>query len=1211
MSNIKEIIGKDKISEITKLFGKVIIGREFEFILFSKPESYLTQERYINLLKYYKAVSKKNKYLITPIEETLDINYTPEKGITYRISIDNDYISDYMERTSGWRNSVVYSSLVTMYNKGRKGINLLKKSKKGSSTIDIDEINTRVRLSDEVIIEDKKDVEMLKKLIIEESDNIIYRYKKRISVYIAGSPEKTEFVRVDLTQTKTAKNYKSLNRVFENHEIEIEVGSKMKPSQKLLNTSFNELEMITKIIQQSSFVISESTKQNVLSNYRELVGSKDNDTGLYTRNPVTLEVRDITKNLPNQYSVTDKADGERNFMIIHNKRVYFINTNLEVKYSGIELKISKYDDTILDGEFILIKSRNRQMFMAFDCLFVSGDDIRNVEDHMERLRKIDKIIDDIFVLPKQKGFKIKDVPASKDVLSVDKIREFHKQQLVDFYKSINNDLDIEPKYPLVRRKYFISVFGVYPWEIFSYAVELWNFYTRSHKPRPPYMFDGLMFHPIKQSYVVPAGRGKFKEYKWKPQDKNSIDFYVEFARSRGSGDILTVFDNSENENIKNRPYRICRLYVGSWDKGRETPVPFKPDIGLDKANLFIENGFVRDIEGNVISDRTVVEFYYSEDESLSSQFRWIPMRTRHDKTENVLRYRTKYGNNKRVAENVWDSIANPIKISDMEELAKGNDTEKRLYFYDTKINELRSMINKEKNIQNTKENIYYQKKTTIATGMRAFHNWIKSNLIYTYFSPVYQSNRQLSVLDIACGRGGDIMKFYRAKISMYVGIDVAKEGLFSKLDSATSRYNSMRERHPNFPKMEFIHADAGVDLEYEAQNQALGGMRDQNRKLIKTYFDEKPVMFDRINCQFALHYFLKDESTWNSFKNNIKKHLRNDGYFVATTFDMGRVMELLKGRDRYTAEYTEDGNTSTLFEIVKLYDESNFTGKNPNYIGNAIDLHAAWMFQSGTYMTEYLVSPDFVKSELEKECNMELVDTGLFSDQLELHRDYFKNTAPYFPVSDTRDFNMRVAEFYKEGEINEKTRIYNGLMRYYVFRRIDNAKKISTVQKGGRGNELDFYNPSKFMTGSMSRYNPQYSLMNSIFDIIHRHKYVPRSLTPEMFYNDLGVSLISDQDFIDDDITSVCKNILVRNEIKGNIKTLVNGVNLFVVERDCNNNYDIDLIDAGGRKYMIVLKEGNLYTPIYKFSEDGETFKGVFSKKDSIYNFLMKRMRTQ
>src|SRR6185503_3712996 len=130
-------------------------------------------------------------------------------------------------------------------------------------------------------------------------------------------------------------------------------------------------------------------------------------------------------------------------------------------------------------------------------------------------------------------------------------------------------------------------------------------------------------------------------------------------------------------------------------------------------------------------------------------------------------------------------------------------------------------------------------------------------------------------------------------------------GFKSPVNGAISRYNAFRKKKPNFPKMYFIQADARAILDYDSQVKSLSGMDDYNKKLLYQFFptsgDESPKsLFDRIDCQFAMHYFLKDDLSWNNFKQNIKNHLRAGGYFVATTFDAREVIRLIGDKDFYT-----------------------------------------------------------------------------------------------------------------------------------------------------------------------------------------------------------------------------------------------------------------------------------------------------------------------
>ena len=64
---------------------------------------------------------------------------------------------------------------------------------------------------------------------------------------------------------------------------------------------------------------------------------------------------------------------------------------------------------------------------------------------------------------------------------------------------------------------------------------------------------------------------------------------------------------------------------------------------------------LKDIEGNIIQDKTVIECFYNK-ENTDPESRWVPIRTRYDKTHNVRKYNKKYGNFKTVADNVWKII---------------------------------------------------------------------------------------------------------------------------------------------------------------------------------------------------------------------------------------------------------------------------------------------------------------------------------------------------------------------------------------------------------------------------------------------------------------------------------------------------------------------------------------------------------------------------
>ncbi len=66
--------------------------------------------------------------------------------------------------------------------------------------------------------------------------------------------------------------------------------------------------------------------------------------------------------------------------------------------------------------------------------------------------------------------------------------------------------------------------------------------------------------------------------------------------------------------------------------------------------------------------------------------------------------------------------------------------------------------------------------------LRAFNNWIKSILISKFTS---QGSK---VLDLCCGKGGDLLKWQKANVCDLVGVDIAS----LSIEQAKNRYTSQK-----------------------------------------------------------------------------------------------------------------------------------------------------------------------------------------------------------------------------------------------------------------------------------------------------------------------------------------------------------------------------------------------------------------------------------
>ena len=1203
--SFEELIDNDKKKSIEDLFDKIKKDNEFEISFLKEDRNY---ENYLRILKYLTYKSNIQKLKLEK-ETSLDINYSQKNTLdSYRLTIYSlESINKYLEMLHSRKNHIIMSVLVNLVEKD-KNLQLMKKIKKKTNIIDIIDFNLRVRLSEENELT-KKEIDMLKNLTELNRNDIIFRYKQRISLIIEDDNNK--IIRIDLTDVKMSDNINKIQKNPSLYELEIEYFAKSDktPEKTSYNTLLKEISVLLKIIQQSNYLITKQQTTKILSLYADLMDSKlDSLTGLNTRKAISLEVQHVVDQLPNKYGVSDKADGDRYLLFIVDNICYLISDNLVVKNIGIKLEGEnrKYNYSLIDGEYIFIKNQNRHIYLGFDCLFNGNTDLRQISSFKERLNNLSQIINDCFIFKGQKGNKDIKFSGYTGKFNIDEIMKFHEKQIDEYMENLNHDIKIEKQYPLVRRKYFACVEGGQDNEIFKYSELIWNKYVLDKKTNCPYMLDGLIFHPLDQKYIVSVKETKYFEYKWKPPEKNSIDFYIQLEKSQESGNIIKLYDNSDEDTVKNKPYKIVNLFVGKFNKGIEQPVPFLENNNSNKAKLYLIDGEIRDIEGNIIMDNTVVEFYYDNNPEIPEINRWIPLRTRYDKTESVQRFNKKYGNYIDIASKIWRSIKNPVLIDDIITLS--NDK-----MYSKHIDLMRSKIDHSIIMSARQENVYYQIRTNIGKPMRNFHNWIKSILIYTYCNPKYEEDRQFKILDIGCGRGGDIMKFYYSKVNMYVGIDVDNNGIISPVDGALSRYNRLKRTHPNFPRMYFINADITSLLNYNEQLKTIGNMSLINKNLINTFFSDEPskrTLFDRINCQFALHYFLKNQITWDNFTKNINDYLNPDGYLILTCFDGDTILNLLNNTDKYASYYTNtEGEQKIFFEILKRYE--NIKSDDNIGLGVAIDVHNALISQEGVYITEYLVQKEFLIKELFEKCKLELVDTDMFSNQFNKHKDYFTKIIEYEENPNTRQFLINVREFYDQNnEVNKSSYEMSKLNRYYIFRKqgkegyvkeiyskdVDSKfKSTKKIQKGGDINYddiedidiLEFLdNKYKYKTEDI---NSKYSLYQSVFNIMKKSKIIPESLLINEFYSDLDIELVSDEIVSDNHIKKLCKNIKIghTNSEESNIDLVLNGMNIGIIYKDCDGCELKRFKYKSSKNIMYLLNENQSYKPIYDNNING------------------------
>lgn len=168
-------------------------------------------------------------------------------------------------------------------------------------------------------------------------------------------------------------------------------------------------------------------------------------------------------------------------------------------------------------------------------------------------------------------------------------------------------------------------------------------------------------------------------------------------------------------------------------------------------------------------------------------------------------------------------------------------------------------------------------------GLRSFNNWVKSTVIHK-FSPGEPDSGPLRVLDIGCGKGGDLQKWQRAPhpVELYVGIDPAEVSI----EQARERYRQMRSRGGggrggrggyNNRSQRLFDAEF---LAEDAFSFSLGDLRIIQEVGFGPGLRWDPARgFDVVSMMFCMHYAFENEAKAKGMLNNVAGSLKKGGRF--------------------------------------------------------------------------------------------------------------------------------------------------------------------------------------------------------------------------------------------------------------------------------------------------------------------------------------------
>lgn len=842
---------------------------------------------------------------------------------------------------------------------GKPFVALIKDRTSGTqSNVDLKEYDVRVKARNEIPMakDDPRVVDLLGKWpAIRKAFRLIRRWTfmgEGIKFDLSMVRSTPRDVRGEFKWVRTFQdfNHKGAQPVY---EIEVELEKdKFASADDALKALLKGIGEILRGIQKHFLLLRKSVAERVLQEYKELTGT-DRFRGVA---PITLvkqnmisEVDEKIPNLRDGYNVTDKADGLRCMGFCTKEGEFFlIDIGMKVYRTG--LKCGECKSSLVDGEWVTRDKAGKpvQLFLLFDAYIAPDKQI-----------------------------------VSKQPFQGPDGRYVRLQEWVRLWKAGAQKLLTTANLSVAMKTFFFGTKG---------TVDIFQRADQMLKQDQIYSTDGLIFTPNALGLPDKPGVGFKQQFKWKPAIDNTIDFLVTFEKDPElkTQDKVTVGEHPEKGLVR---YKTMRLFVGSdrdpaFDNPRDTvlnvaalpsgegvrdvrerrgqykPVLFNPaDFPDTMASVcYLEvtrdedtgEEYVQTEHSNEpIRDRSIVEIRYEP--SNPPGWRWIPNRVRSDKTDRFLRGElTKTLNSDMNAQGVWNSIHDPVTKS---MITTGND--------EPTDEEMQDLVRPEAEALERK---YFERKASkadllVVGGLRDYHNrWIKERILY---KAAFQEAPGKRLLDVAVGKAADLQRWRRNNVGFALGVDYAGENIRDPSDGAYRRYlNTVIENgRDRVAPMAFVIGDSSKSL---VSGEA--GATPEEQDILRAVFGKFPTQgtvpkfietdcagklrqgADVVSCMFALHYFFKDEATFNGLLQNISDTLKEGGYFICCQFDGERVFELLRGVPKGQSKTGEDAK-NILWTITKGYDAEEIPAGSEAF-GMPIDVN---FITIGLPQREYLV----------------------------------------------------------------------------------------------------------------------------------------------------------------------------------------------------------------------------------------------------------------
>lgn len=751
-------------------------------------------------------------------------------------------------------------------------------------------INFHLNKKEEIIIDSNdENIETFKKYY--DISTKFYRYKDRTSYYYPKDSNESNYeFKIDITFVKETKSNNIKFSDIQNsthYEIELEFNKKIDFNiiniNNLIKKSLDYLKLIYLIMTNNTFIINK--KCNLEKDFEK----KTNDNLIKVRE----EYNNFCKNIklenigPKPVSI--------NYKDIHNMQ---------------DINIEDWSVTDkADGErYVLFINDILEVYLINPYYIIY---MTKIVDETYRNTIIDGEL--INSIPINNNNKIKVFNEDFNIESESKESYYFKYCAFDIYyigNTSDNDNDDKRIYKLdlnKRQEELKKIEQILDNETIKYVNKTYFPLTNYQQiidnyktDNINYNLDGLILIPNTLIGDENIKSTWYKNLKWKPKMLNTIDFRIKFLYNVDNNNSI-----SSTNNINIQLYSVNKNIEILFGSGIDPYIHIKKQKINDKC---VGENYFKTLEGNIIHNNDIIECVFNP-----KTYEWYFIKNRYDK---------KKPNNYWIANKTWFNLFNTIELT---ELIDYKDTFEKY----NKLLKL-SYYNSNERLAESESDRY-----------RKYNNKVKNTLINYCFNILNEDS--INVLDLACGRGGDLNKIFNFnnKMNLYLGIDIDMNNItsFDILDqnknNARARYTQILSKYASTVKENNILKENNVyfvcgdlnKIDKDSNNLEIfkKSIKDnvieedfnnifKNNKnydletLEQIIQDNSDIKFNFIQMQFAIHY-IDDLKTFLLKINNL---LDDNGIFLFTYLDSTNL----------------PNNYEDAFQkIDKLKDENDITNK--------------------------------------------------------------------------------------------------------------------------------------------------------------------------------------------------------------------------------------------------------------------------------------------